>query len=564
MYQKVSGVGRSSLMERFLFLVLIAVVSLSTAPAQNQGSPSGASGGSFLEGAGRWDMEMVREYYKKEYQLDVKAEPDAFPRQEMLDRMNPDFKNRFKAVMAIYQSMGGGELGILPGAGGLRTAESQSNLYKKCRRMIAGTDGQQAQHWQEIPVAERTDANCPDGVVTGSWDGWHVYGMAVDVAWFRNGVFARSEFGTGKDLRPDFASPLHQSKWHLTTDLAGDLGLCPGLWWSERKKDKPHLELHPRLSHAPFPADRNSPRLNGGVAGTALTNDQIQAGYKWKIPEKVFIRRYNVNNPKLTQYLTVYEFIAKDHWIYLKKMRKVKLAGTGEWLGSWTTFEPEIKLFPAWIPALRVDRNEENSRDDVRWRGETSVVEEWYHQPVDSAGKASSDRRQSTSIARFYPDLSVKDRQKEADLKFWRDAHAKEHWVDLQKTSIYDIEVSIPALKGDDARMETIMVKGRQTDSEGYTRNDWTKAEQGIFETGIGLHFGWNRDTGEVGVHDVTNVDDLVTVFLLKPLRCSEDGDCTVVSSQLPGGAFDKETPPDWPPIRKRPEKKSNFDAWKP
>ena len=37
--------------------------------------------------------------------------------------------------------------------------------------------------------------------------------------------------------------------------------------------------------------------------------------------------------------------------------------------------------------------------------------------------------------------------------------------------------------------------------------------------------------TREVALHDVTDVDDLVTVFSLKQLRCSETGDCTVVSS---------------------------------
>lgn len=562
-------------MKYFLLLAVITSFCLYAVKAQNQ-APQGAGGaqttsrsgaaGGFIEGTAAWNMEMVREYYKREYQLDVKADPDAFPRQEMLDRMNPDFKNRFMAAMSIYQSMGGGELGILPGPGGLRTAQSQIDLFKKCRRVKKGTAGKGSErgHWEEIPAGERTAANCPDGVVTGSWDGWHVYGMAADVAWFRNGVFTRSESGIGNALVPNFASPLHGNKWHLTTDMVGDLGLCPGLWWSERKKDKPHLELHPRLSHAPFPENANLPRLQAGVAGTALTNDQIEAGYKWKIPEKVFMRRYNVNNPRLTQYLTVYEFIERQNWIYLKKMRTVRIAGTGEWLGSWMTFEPEIKLFPAWIPTPRFDRDEKHWPDDVRWRGETSVVNEWYFHTVDSGGKVSTDRRQMTSIARYYPDLKVKDRQKEADLKFWRDAHAKEQWADLQKTSIYDVEVSINALKAGEASMETIMVKGRQTDPEGYTRNDWTKADEGFFETGIGLYFGWNRDTGEVGVHDVTDVDDLVTVFSLKPLRCSESGECTVVSSELPRGAFDKETPPDWPPVRKRPPFKPNFPVWKP
>lgn len=572
MHQRVSTVGLNSpLMERFLFLVLIALVSFSTAPAQNQERPLGGSGGTFLEGTATWDMEMVREYYKREYQLDVMAEPDAFPRQEMLDRMNPDYKNRFKAAIAIYQSMGAGELGILPGPGGLRTAQMQIDLFKKCRRVKRGINGRpvgngsERAHWEEIPAGERTAANCPDGVVTGSWgaNGWHAYGMAVDVAWFRNGIFTRSESGIGNALVPDLTSPLHGNKWHLTTDLVGDLGLCPGLWWSSRRKDKPHLELHPRLSHAPFPEDANLPRLQAGVAGTALTNDQIEAGYEWKIPEKIFIWQYNVNNPRMTQYLWVYEFIEKENWIYLKKMRTVELAGTGEWTGSWTTFEPEVRLFPTWIPTLTFRRNEKNWPDDVRRRGETRVtMEQFYHQ--GSAGKFSTDRRQMTGIAHYYPDLDVKDRQKEADLKFWREAHAKEQWVALQKTSIYDVEAVIHGIEGGEAT-KTIMVKGRQTDPEGYMRNDWNRAEEGfILSGGKGLRFAWNRDTGEVGVHDVTDVDDLVTVFSLKPLRCSERGDCTVVSSELPRGAFDQEAPPDWPPVRKRPPFKPNFPVWKP
>jgi len=138
--------------------------------------------------------------------------------------------------------------------------------------------------------------------------------------------------------------------------------------------------------------------------------------------------------------------------------------------------------------------------------------------------------------------------------------------VALQKTSIYDVEAIIHDIEGGEAS-KTIMVKGRKTDWEGYTSSDWSRAEEGFILSrgpGWGLRFAWNRDTGEVGVHDVTDVDDLVTVFTLKQLRCNERGDCTVVSSELPRGAFDQETPPEWPPVRKRPPFKPNFPVWKP
>lgn len=60
---------------------------------------------------------------------------------------------------------------------------------------------------------------------------------------------------------------------------------------------------------------------------------------------------------------------------------------------------------------------------------------------------------------------------------------------------------------------------------------------------GIALGMGWKRDTGEVGVYDVTDVDRLEDVFELKVLRCSDDGDCTVVSSSYLGARLTKRLP---------------------
>jgi hypothetical protein len=97
-------------------------------------APSGGSSG--LSGTASWPMELVREYVKKEYQVDVPLQPAPWRNQDMAARLNGEFVKRLNAVMAIYQALGGDtNLGIESLSGGLRSADDQITLFKKCRRI---------------------------------------------------------------------------------------------------------------------------------------------------------------------------------------------------------------------------------------------------------------------------------------------------------------------------------------------------------------------------------------------------------------------------------------------
>lgn len=123
-------------------------------------------------------------------------------------------------------------------------------------------------------------------------------------------------------------------------------------------------------------------------------------------------------------------------------------------------------------------------REDPRWRGRTSVTIESYFQTVDSSGKSSTDRRRSTGISHYFPKLDIRDMQKDADLTFLHRNFDQDRWAYLQRVSVYDLEAGVQAIEAGDASMEPITVKGRQTDSDGYTRNDWTNENEGYILPG--------------------------------------------------------------------------------
>src|SRR5438045_224374 len=67
-----------------------------------------ANAGGFLEGTAAWDMTLVQEYFKKThgYEIEVPAQPAPFANQDVLEPLNPEFKHRIEAVMAVCQGLG--------------------------------------------------------------------------------------------------------------------------------------------------------------------------------------------------------------------------------------------------------------------------------------------------------------------------------------------------------------------------------------------------------------------------------------------------------------------------
>src|SRR5271163_1709469 len=120
-----------------LVLLLLASSSLGQLPVSAQGQ------GQMLTGEGKWDMSMVQEYCKKLYHIDVSAAPTPYPdtdtkangHRSMLSTLNPEFRKRIDALVAIYQAFcrmyhENIDIGIVPGSGALRTKEDQQNIYK--------------------------------------------------------------------------------------------------------------------------------------------------------------------------------------------------------------------------------------------------------------------------------------------------------------------------------------------------------------------------------------------------------------------------------------------------
>jgi len=150
-----------------IVLVLLASCFLGQLQVSAQGQ------GQMLTGEGKFDMTFVQEYFTKLNHIDVAAAPAPYPdtdtkangHRSMLGTLNPEFRKRIDALVAIYQAFCGMyheniDIGIVPISGALRTKEDQQELYKKGRHQVPGTDGTHQQDWQP--------AHTPNAVTTGS------------------------------------------------------------------------------------------------------------------------------------------------------------------------------------------------------------------------------------------------------------------------------------------------------------------------------------------------------------------------------------------------------------
>jgi hypothetical protein len=513
----------------------------------------------------------------------------------MAARLNGEFVKRLNAVMAIYQALGGDtNLGIESLSGGLRSADDQITLFKKCRRIRVEEhlsesgklqvqpvgDGSKESDWEEIPQSERTgeglvsqeikidghgtrgDAekhgplqDCgvkwvkqmPNGdvyghtygTVTEAWVSWHNLGLAADLT----EILVDKK---GKVYQNGLAS---NSAWNrLTATIFGDLGMTWGGWWPW---DPDHIEFHPQMP---------SPR-NIGQPGQPLPDSQLRTQYTWKLPATVFDYRVDID-PK-QNILWVYTFGTQDDGtITLKALRTIKGEQSGAWDGDWATFDPPIPLFPAYIPTISLHRNSQKHPEDVKFDSDTTVTAYSYIKNYWSDDKPSFDWRKHVGKVHYTLDLKMENRQFEANRAYGMSVayykpnrpnpeydRIRKLWHYLAHTSVYDLRA---VLSGDILAMG--QQTGRRSDHDGYTEElDMALGASIGNRMGI-IEFGWDRDGGKVGSGMVT-AREQKGQYLLTEASPMEGGPFTV-SDKLPPGAWDMPEPMQEPPANPKPKDK--------
>src|SRR5438034_4276790 len=285
---------------------------------------------------------------------------------EMLTDINQEYARRVNVLMAVYQASGGDKrasvvepLGIAEATGGLRSLEEQHEIYKECRRLKKGGNKNKPEDWELIPPAERvgkwgaknepmwTEApgmsvpvlaamprviplapNCPVvkakkagnvvyefmGPVTSVWQSYDNLGLAVDLVErirdpddkqkTKEALPNDPEGGTG----PGF----HEAAmaWYNLLRAAEALGMRAGSYWRDKNgrpdPDPAHYEWHPKIhdiNNAPAPK----------TPGKALNDDQVDAGYAWKIPQKLYVTSpTGLSQASVDLATTVFELV-EDH-----------------------------------------------------------------------------------------------------------------------------------------------------------------------------------------------------------------------------------------------------------
>ncbi len=568
-----------------------------------------ATGDSFLEGTACWDIELVREYIKKVQKVDMAATPAPYAghgdNKDMLSKVNPEFAKRVDALMAIYQAHGGDkspevvkDLGIVPKTGGFRSPQEQFEVWKKCRRIKKTADGKpvgdgsKEEHWEVIPPAERVvkrdgvgpksaeyehrivqlqefdsivvriprdrpaEPNCEYsdriawdhrtqtwvevmGPVTHAWVSWHNLGLAADFSQ----IISIDKHGKKTKA---LATPIDQNNvmkkaWKNMLDAASDLGMVWGGWWKGQNNDPAHVEWHPR-----FLATDSKNQIPSETAPLTLTAEQM--GYKWKIPSRIVLFAGNPGGfgPRGGfQRWSVLELVVQDGWISATGQRSLE-STLGHLRGEWTSYDPPIKLFPAYIPTITLERNEETWPEDIKWRGKTTVTFKFYDEIVATNGKViKATHNESTGVAHFAYRLSMDDWQKRASLWKERALPNAGRYDRFIKASVYEIRVSFEPLKESKDRAP---MKSRIVDQDGYTSDSSVEDHVRIpVMLPGGSQMAWNRDNGMIGakvalvngvkggqVYDVTN-----------------DNTGYVVLDQPPAG--DRKKAPAWPPANPRP-----------
>ncbi|HLW47866.1 MAG TPA: M15 family metallopeptidase [bacterium] len=558
------------------------------------GAPATGAGTGFLQstmGTDAWWIAMVQISMEQLLKVHIPAAPAPYPghglqrrdkkTDEMLADLNQEFAKRLNVLMAVYQASGGDKrpsvvepLGITEGDGGLRSSDKQHELYKECRRLKTGAngkpvgDGSKPEDWEEVPPTERVGdptgqklvpyaapgvpafgwtlqptggkKNCHlfeevkvgniiyeiVGPVTWTWDSWHNFGLAVDLA-ERIQVAGQKEPPRALPGDPKGGPGGGDAgrAWNNVYLAAEAFGMVLGARW-DKDRDPGHFEWHPKLHHIkPAP----------GTSGKALGPDKVDAGYSWKIPQKI----YEANSSGLTVAsvsigaLRVFELVEDRGWIAVRGEHYLTGEKDKAWTGSWLTFDPPIRLFPAFIPT---DQLSLSGDADPRWQGITTVTRVHYEfNAHPSAINYYKDQvRVSYSIV-----ATVHDFLKEAD------AHDPAHhpseaarykrvW-DHYVYAVYGRAGILADAKGQ--RQHRQVSGGCSFDDKGeaaYRRGDplvWD------------LHLAWNRDTGAVGgwVGNVGSGNQ--PVYDIVP----DVGKGDSVYGALPQGAWDIPTAPPLP-----------------
>jgi hypothetical protein len=532
-----------------------------------------------LSGAGRWDMAMVREFMKKEHDLDVPDAPEPWRNRDMAPHLNGEFLKRLDALMAVYQAMGGdASLGIQKPDGGLRTAERQIALYKQCRRVRTDAhftpvgDGSKPEDWEVIPPGERTyegqlsvtsrfaggtevfekhgpEDNCPPyaysrtpagdlvghtGPATETWVSWHNLGLAADL-----GETATDAAGHVHDgVLPD------NRAWRRLPEMMGELGMTSGGWWGW---DPAHVEFHPQM-HDPE-------HFRGAYSGEPLPDARLKTGYGWKLPRKIYIAARTGRDLAQADDLQAFELAARDECIALSGARLIVRKANGDWSGRWWRLDPPACLFPPYIPTVRLVRNAGIWPNDAWWDGTTSATMLSYDEGRASNGERTFDWSEWKGDLRYRPTTGVWNRQFEANAALGHAApliHSnptahdaiRRRWTYLELTSVYDVDAGLTLLPSSGARVE-----GIKSVSGGYTAGVSYTTRAGVPLPGA-LRFAWDRDGGRVGMF---GVNDYATDGRFE-LRDTSPFSSLTTSASLPVGAFDRPDPPPEPAANPRPK----------
>ncbi len=339
--------------------------------------------------------------------------------------------------------------------------------------------------------------------------------------------------------------------WLKLTTIFGDLGLTYGGWWPW---DPDHIEFHPQMAGPG----------NFGQSGQPLPDSQLRTGYNWKIPSSIFVYKVNMANPR-ADVLIVFDLKEDGGYIFLSGCRLLE----GErdvrpWSAHWMTFDPPIPLFPAYIPTIHLWRNSARWPQDTKWDSDTKVELYSYSESLDSRAKKFSEWSHAVGQAHYRLDMRIWNRQYEANIAYGhsvplKDTNEAEYhrirqlWQYLDKTSVYDIDVSV-----EEQNMSDATVEQRKVDPEGYTQDGNTTGK--MYLRVPTLAFAWDRDKGNVGAGNVTAAPQKGTYILTDHIMTQRRALSTVyVSDGLPPGAWDLQQPVPEPPAnsRSKDQKKS-------
>jgi hypothetical protein len=356
----------------------------------------------------------------------------------------------------------------------------------------------------------------------------------------------------------------------------GDLGMTHGGWWP-CFPDVGHVEWHPKL---------HDPKRFESQGGSALGNEMIDMGFRWKIPSQIYIwyrlvppvpppgvLAVPVPIPPRPNHLTVLDLVADGEWVSVKKQRVLRGYQNEEWEGTWETFYPPIPLFPAYIPTMSFGPGLTGSGSPLDVINKTGVT----RLTVTAQGKAVKEMIEQKGEGFYRPyEVRVFDWQKQANIfleqnKGWEKCGKKTaphpdgpRFEKLRDASIYSVHASV--LDPGGTSHSPVLERRQGVDSQGHTTDESNINIKGHLGATTGLCLVWNRDTGAIG-----GMLDQVPPGDENPLEIREQShsgtvgipsmgghveDCgeRIVSAQLPSGVWDMETPPAWLPSNPRPK----------